>query len=447
MRHDAELQLSRVLGVFLCFSTIVLYCRILYHQHGFVNENHLTHRLVVLNVRTALLVPAFSICYLISLEFTGAYLFMQLPQSIVQGYATFAFVGLFVHYCGGPEQCLEITAASRAYFPSCIFQHSCLNINKYPRRFYNFVYSTQMILLIVRPLLVVAVIITAVKNQAFASNVISGMASFLVIIGITGLLKLYHVLRKHSKGLNAKTKIIVIKGTIGLVLIEALIEQVLVAFAVIDDAGLSQSVRYYCFGVLVELFILAIMLERIFAHEIKTAKAANQQFAPHIVVNAVDDGVRYIPFCEFLLDVFNFRDLFAPLRFQDQLQLQSDGMTTPAALSRTNTLASPLVLLAEGIKRAASNMQGGADTNNNNSNYNNNNPRDDSNPLHMHPPPQMLLSMDGNPDLLSFSDLSPSMTSMSGPGGSSSSAIAGGPGTTTGAHMFAHNPRGSAAYL
>jgi hypothetical protein len=344
-------QLARLFGVFLCSVTLVLYIRILFHQHKFLNENTLTHRLVVLNVRTALLVPAFSICYLISLEFTRAYLYMQLPQSIVQGYATFCFVALFVHYCGGPEQCLEIFRTSNAYFPSIFFKDTCLDINKYPRRFYNFVYFTQIQLLVVRPILIVAVIATADERMLLASNIISGVASCMVIIGLFGLIKLYHVLYAHAKGLNAKVKIIVIKGTLGLVLIEALVEQVLVAFSVIDDAGISIAVRFYCFGVLVELFVLSIVLERVFAHEIKTHKGANQAITPHIVINPDDDGVRLIPFSEFLSAVVYFRDLFAPLRFQQSNTISNPG--TPA-LSRVPSLQSPLVFISENLKRGIS---------------------------------------------------------------------------------------------
>ena len=349
-------QVIRLIGVVLTFGTIVLFLRILVHQHGYLNKNTLTHRLVVLNVRTVLLLPIFSICYLIALEFDRLYIYVLLPASIAQGYATFSFVALFVHYAGGPEKCLEIFKVSRAYSPSCSFKNY---LNSHPRYFYNLIYFTQIQFLILRPAVIIGEIVAEVQGRVDISNILSGVSAFLIIISIFGLVQLHHVLYTHVKGLNAKTKMIIIKGSIGMIVLEGLVEQVLAAMNVIGLESIGPVVRIYCFGVLTELFIVALVLERVYAKEIKTDKAANSEFAPHIVINGPDDGVQEIAFFDFVRAVCFFRDLFPPLNFSQHLlrgALAENDLNTPLSISETPT-SRPLVgwniqLVAGGVGNA-----------------------------------------------------------------------------------------------
>ena len=303
-------QVVDYIGIGMTALTVLLYCRILFHQHGFVAKNPLTFRLAVLNVRIALLVPGFAICYLMALIYPRTYLYMQLPEAFIQAYSVFCFFALFILYVGGPDKCIEVFKSSKRTWPDCLFKNS---INANPRSFYQFVYWSLLQFIAIRPLVVVAQVVTGYLGLWMISDAISVITSLMVAWAIVVLLKLFHILYDHCHGLNAMTKVTVIKGIIGLVLGEGFIEQVLFAFGVIQPTATRRSVRLYCFAVLAELLIISVVLERVFSSEIKVEKAVNPDFQPHIVINERTDGVHVIHFCEYVAAVGKFFDVFGPV--------------------------------------------------------------------------------------------------------------------------------------
>jgi membrane protein YdbS with pleckstrin-like domain len=114
----------------------------------------------------------------------------------------------------------------------------------------------------------------------FSSDMVSIFSTAMVAYAILALLKVYHVLYEHCHGLNAMTKVTAVKGTIGLVLGEGFLEEVLFAFGVIKTSEFENSLRLYCFAVVCELFVIALLLERVLNSEIKLDNDINTQFQP-----------------------------------------------------------------------------------------------------------------------------------------------------------------------
>jgi hypothetical protein len=322
--------------------TVLLYLKVIINQHDFVQKNTLTLRLAVLNVRTALIVPGFSVCYLFSFIFPFMYIYLQLPEAFVQAYSLFCFFALFVLYAGGPARCIEIFKTTDRTYPDCLFKN-CLNNN--PRSFYKYVFWAHFQFIALRPVAVAASVVCGAFGQWYISDIISVISSLMVAYAVFALLKAYHVLFEHCHGLNAMTKVTVIKGTIGLVLGEGFIEEILFAFNVIRPDEEQNSVRLYCFAVVCELFLIAVLLERVFSTEIKVAKAANPEFQPHIVINESTDGVDRISFCGFLWCVFNVMDVFTPVvlplppsaEVLAAMEPGSDRKSTPSVTELTKT--------------------------------------------------------------------------------------------------------------
>lgn len=308
MGHDNMIAI--IVACVLTALTLLLYLKVILNQHEFVQKNTLTLRLAVLNVRTALIVPGFSVCYLISFVYPPSYIFMQLPEAFIQAYSLFCFLTLFVLYVGGPAKCLEIFQTTTRTFPSCLYKKL---LNNNPRGFYQYIFWAHFQFIAIRPIVVAISVIAACFQQWYISDIISFIATLMVAYAVIALLKAYHVLFEHCHGLNAMTKVTVIKGTIGLVLGEGFIEELLFAFNIIDTDEQLNSVRLYCFIVIVELFLIAILLERVFSTEIKVGKALNPEFQPHIVINETTDGVQRVSRCEFVRCVFDVMDIFSPV--------------------------------------------------------------------------------------------------------------------------------------
>jgi hypothetical protein len=299
-----------IVACVLTFLTCLLYLKILINQYTFVRKNTLTLRLAVLNVRTVLIVPGFSICYLFSFVFPYTYIYMQLPEAFIQAYSVFCFFALFVLYAGGPSKCIEIFKATSRTFPDCMYKSS---LNNNPRCFYQYAFWAHFQFIAWRPAIVAIQVVLGSFKYWFSSDMVSIFSTAMVAYAILALLKVYHVLYEHCHGLNAMTKVTAVKGTIGLVLGEGFLEEVLFAFGVIKTSEFENSLRLYCFAVVCELFVIALLLERVFNSEIKVDKAINPEFQPHIVINETTDGVHQISFCDFVRCVFDVMDVFTPV--------------------------------------------------------------------------------------------------------------------------------------
>lgn len=300
-------ELMNWIGVGLMALTVILYIVILWHQYGFMKKNTLTYRLVILNVRTAIIIPGFSICYFFSLFFPHWYLLIQIPEAFIQAYAVFCFFALFVTYVGSPSRCVQIFRTTTHTFPACIFG-GCLHNN--PRSFYGYSHWAQLQFMFLRPVIVVLMVIAGYLNYTKLTLLLSFITTVMVAWAICWLVKFYHVLFDYCKGLNATTKVMIIKGTIGLVLGEGFLEDILFEAGFINESNFNKYTKYYCFVVLIELLLISVWLERVFANEIKVGKADNQAFSPRIS-EAKEDCC--ITFSSFLVAVFSFHDVFGPV--------------------------------------------------------------------------------------------------------------------------------------
>jgi hypothetical protein len=113
-------------------------------------------------------------------------------------------------------------------------------------------------------------------NPAFLASLILTVCSLLLLInGFASLVLFYEVLMSESTNLLGTCKIILLKISVGLIVIQGLIEEFLFAFGVIkignssSFTGEERAQRFYCFIVLVEYALLSFAVYYAYAAEIK----------------------------------------------------------------------------------------------------------------------------------------------------------------------------------
>lgn len=351
------------IGVVLLFIVTLTYIRVLRHQYNVVIQKPQNLRIVVLSVRAAFVALGFAICYWVSLVYSYAYTFMLIPEAYIEAYCIFAFFALTNVYVGGPEKVVDVIRTSKRTFPSRIFADS-MRLN--PDGFYRGIYNAHWQLFFIRPILVMVSVILYYANAYYAtktgqgntahtclvlSMIINALSALLVIVAVTALVKNYHILYPHCSGLNATWKIIIIKLTVGLVVSEGLIESILYSVGAININGELQTlagnnkydeanrdIRWYCFGILVQLMVISIVMVFAFAVDIDTSKAgavpsiassspsssspsSSPSSTPSQPSHIADEDSDKLPtppahlsFCRFLLLVLRVHDIFAPVK-------------------------------------------------------------------------------------------------------------------------------------
>jgi hypothetical protein len=189
-------------------------------------------------------------------------------------------------------------------------------------------------------------------NPAFLASLILTVLSLAILVnGFGSLVLFYQVIMEESSNLLGTSKIILLKISVGLIVIQGLIEEFLFAFGVItveSSAGFSgkeRAQRFYCFIVLVEYALLSAAVYYAYTAEIKpndrhskvrvTSVVGDEPIGDHhslsnattatdsiriSTITSGGDGVGAdvggsghggaLTFGEYLCRVFNFTDVF-----------------------------------------------------------------------------------------------------------------------------------------
>lgn len=283
-------------------------------------------------MRCASIGVGFALCYFICLFFPGLYVFMYIPEALIEAYAVFCFFALTNYYVGGPLKSIEIIKNSEATFPSCCFK--CMNNT--PIRCYSYAYWAHWQFLFLRPPIVIISVIFYYLNGENQKNEIllilynafNFLGCLMVMWAVIGLFKMYHVLYPYCAGLNATWKVMIIKFTVGLVLSEGLFEQLAYQFGWLKITGglkiydeAEKDVRLYCFAVLIQLVLISFILERAFTFDIDIGKGPNatlmnNESSIEIYRNNNDEEpIKFNTFCKYCL---NLNDVFQALKLDDK---------------------------------------------------------------------------------------------------------------------------------
>lgn len=154
-------------------------------------------------------------------------------------------------------------------------------------------------------------------------TVILALISFCFVVrGFGSLVVFYENIYNYSTNISGVYKLLVIKMSVGIIVLQGIIVEILVAFNVIhmDEAhGYTEAEmiqRLYCFIVLIEYVVLSVVMYFAFATKIKVNDSVSNSLRDHSEVEAQQKGSNYvgnsalsISLGQFLLLIFSVTDL------------------------------------------------------------------------------------------------------------------------------------------
>ena len=154
-------------------------------------------------------------------------------------------------------------------------------------------------------------------------TVILALISFCFVVrGFGSLVVFYENIYNYSTNISGVYKLLVIKMSVGIIVLQGIIVEILVAFNVIhmDEAhGYTEAEmiqRLYCFIVLIEYVVLSVVMYFAFATKIKVNDSVSNSLRDHSEVEAqqkgsndVGNSALSISLGQFLLLIFSVTDL------------------------------------------------------------------------------------------------------------------------------------------
>lgn len=99
--------MDKIAGTAGIFFAIILVGYLIVFTFQYKNMTNETERLTILVTRTALFLPLYALCLLISVARPEALGALQIPIAFVEGYSFYCFLTVLVTNLGGPEKAVE----------------------------------------------------------------------------------------------------------------------------------------------------------------------------------------------------------------------------------------------------------------------------------------------------------------------------------------------------
>ena len=258
MSHFNGLDLA---GILLLPIPGLVYWFILRSQH-----KHLTDQNVLVCVfmtRAASLIPIFAGLIFFGLILPGAFAGLRVIQSIFEAYAVYAFFAALVVNCGGPSNVAQLLKDSQ--IPLVCLRRQ----NDSPEQVYSRIRFSMWQFLWIRPVILFIGAICSYSDSQPLYTTCTFFAVFSTLYMVPGLITATRVLYDECDGLKVALKFVVIKISVGAILIEDAVQSILYstgAISISDDIGMDyyseedKFVRIYCVIALCECALLSIVL-------------------------------------------------------------------------------------------------------------------------------------------------------------------------------------------
>ena len=330
--ETVEVILS-VVGFILLLVIWMAYYGIFTENYKHLRENV---QLTVINItRTSQFLPTYATLMWLSIVSPALYIPCQIPISIAEGYSFFCFFSLIVNYFGGPNKVIDMIQTKfdngkKPIFPCCCPVEAKAFYSRVLQALYHFILTRTGFLF------VLATLQLAMKYGDLSDaghRAIYGMAIFFQIIslgflvnGFGSLVMFFELFLDETQNLWGIPKIMLLKFSVGLIVIQGLIEQFLFAankLDVADSSNLSGEDRaqmMYCFVVLVEYFLLAYVYYWAFSVDVAPPGAMKRGESdgdalktPDATEGEEEEEIINITFSEFAAQVLNPRSVWQNL--------------------------------------------------------------------------------------------------------------------------------------
>ena len=212
----------------------------------------------------------------VSLVIPSLYLPMQVPIAVAEGYCFYSFFGMITNNLGGSNAVCKILdtefdKGKRPLCPCCCPTKGTLFYRRVYNALWNFIYTrTGFVFLTI----ILQCIFTFSPNMAEAhvrslkigAYLFTAISLCLLGNGFGSLVMFYEVLYEQSRNVNGTFKILLLKFSVGLIVIQGLIEEIVWNLNLIhveDSPSFTaedRAQRLYCFIVLFEYMFLSILV-------------------------------------------------------------------------------------------------------------------------------------------------------------------------------------------
>lgn len=358
--ENVEIILS-VLATLMAFGPLLAYYRVL--TESFKNARRSTLVPQINSSRTALFLPMYTVAMYFSMVIPALFLPLQVTISIAEGYSFLSFFAMIVDYLGGPNRAVEklqskFNEGKKPLFPCCCPDTGLTFYSRTLRALYHFIITRTGFVLIAVILQMIMKYAVLTQSQHIGVQVMSIIFQ-LVALGFLvnaflSLVFFFEMIYEHTLNLHGISKIWLLKFSVGLIVIQGLIEQFLFDAHVLDIKDSSnysaedRAQMIYCFVVLCEYFLLSYFFYWAYSKGIQLPSdtsptedgfASDQKHLSTGTGGDVDPIPENseqvdIPFTEYLSRVFTVSNTLANLDPGDTLKQRltgDDGQVEPTS--------------------------------------------------------------------------------------------------------------------
>lgn len=305
--------MDKIAGTAGIFFAIILVGYLIVFTFQYKNMTNETERLTILVTRTALFLPLYALCLLISVARPEALGALQIPIAFVEGYSFYCFLTVLVTNLGGPEKAVEALQGR-----PLICCTSCCPTE--PDKFYNKVVWAVFSFITWRPFVVILGTICDYAKGRIARLLyflFTLLAFALLVRSILHFVLFYEAVFAKSSNLKGVLKVMLLKFSVGLIVLQGIIEQALVlahAEPYQDDSQWSKedkTQRGYCLLVMLEFCILQLPYLIAFTPKIEPSTAVTE--------SAKNAAPKAPTLCHFIFQVLCFHDIFGYLAYTPEM--------------------------------------------------------------------------------------------------------------------------------
>ena len=223
-------------------ASFCVYVVALFKQYNLLKES--TSRLQILSIRAAICVPCYAFFIFLSLAAPSVYQELQIPIAILEGYSFYCFFLLLITNMGGLDKTLNYLIENDK--PLCFT--FCCPTNKIS--FYGRVKWALINFLTTRFIVVVfSVIFEPNRIVAVLLDVIAVAFTINAVLSLVTFYENVYTLNENIKGVS---KLFVIKVSVGIIVFQGLIVQIVIALNQVTLHANSQftqeemAIRLYC---------------------------------------------------------------------------------------------------------------------------------------------------------------------------------------------------------
>lgn len=231
------------IGLAFTIITIAIYGIVYYGQY--IKLSPRTKRIQILNLRCAMSLPIYTILMFICLVIPRVYNAIQVPIAVVEGMVFTTFFALLTTNLGGVHTTITYLDELERGVICCSCACSSSKVG-----FYNQVKFAQWMLLYIRPLIVLAATILQENQRIY---VLLNIIAFLFVVNaFLSLVLFFEYVYLSTENLKGITKFFILKSSVGLLVVEGLITQIVVAvnaetnFPNSSFSPADQALRLYC---------------------------------------------------------------------------------------------------------------------------------------------------------------------------------------------------------